>query len=212
MSKATPEPAADGAPAKGGKKKMVIIALAAVVLLGGGGGGAWWFMGRGEPDAAAEAAKAEEKRKATRAFVTLEPFVVNLSDSESDRYAQVGVVLEVEGKEANAKVTERMPAVRNEILLLISSKKASELTTRDGKQTLAEEISVAAGRQLGWVPEDEQGDDGDDEPPAKPSKDKGGKDKGSNGKSTKPAKVAKPKPAPVPNPVTQVHFASFIVQ
>lgn len=207
MSKATPEPAAEGASAKGGKKKMIIIAIAAVVLLGGGGGGAWWFMGRGEHDAAAEAAKAEEKRKAARAFVTLEPFVVNLSDTESDRYAQVGVVLEVEGKEANAKVTERMPAVRNEILLLISSKKAAELTTRDGKQTLAEEIAVAAGRQLGWVPEDEQGDDGDEAPPPN-----AGKDKAAKGKPAKPAKVAKPKPPPVPNPVPHVHFASFIVQ
>jgi hypothetical protein len=71
---------------------------------------------------------------------------------------------------------------------------------------------VAAGRQLGWVPEDEQGDDGDDEPPVNSNKDKGGKDKNGNGKSAKPAKVAKPKPAPIPNPVTQVHFASFIVQ
>jgi flagellar FliL protein len=209
MSNAKPEAAAEAAPAKGGKKKMLIIAIAAVVLLGGGGGGAWWFMGRGEHDETAEAAKAEEKRKAARAFVTLEPFVVNLADTESDRYAQVGVVLEVEGKDANAKVTERMPAVRNEILLLISSKKAQDLTNREGKEALAGEIALAAGRQLGWEAADPQADDGDDEPPAKASKDKNAKGKD---KPSKPVKVAKPKPAPPPNPVAQVHFASFIVQ
>ena len=58
MSNAKPEAATEAAPAKGGKKKMLIIAIAAVVLLGGGGGGAWWFMGRGEHDETAEAAKA----------------------------------------------------------------------------------------------------------------------------------------------------------
>lgn len=217
MSQAKTETDAQAPAAKGGKKKMLIIAMAAVVLLGGGGAGAWWFLGRGEHDEAAEAAKAEEKRKAARAFVTLEPFVVNLADTETDRYAQVGVVLEVEGKEANAKVSERMPAVRNDILLLISSKKAQDLTSRDGKESLAGEIAVAAGRQLGWTPPDERADDGDEEPPAKPARDKNSAkdshaDKAGKEKGSKPAKVAKPRPAPPPNPVAQVHFASFIVQ
>lgn len=203
MSDAKKEAAADSPKAAGGKKKMIVIALAAVVLLGGGGGGAWWFLGRGTNDEAAQAAKEEEKRKATRAFVTLEPFVVNLADAGSDRYAQIGVVLEVEGKEANQKVTDRMPAVRNQILLLISSKQAQELMSREGKEKLAEEIGLVTARQVGWTPEDEQGDDGDDEPPPKA--------KGKDGKA-KPAKAKKPPPVVVPNPVTQVHFASFIVQ
>lgn len=206
MSDAKKDAAADSPKAGGGKKKMIVIALAAIVLLGGGGGGAWWFLGRGGADEAAQAAKEEEKRKATRAFVTLDPFVVNLADAGSDRYAQIGVVLEVEGKEANQKVTDRMPAVRNQILLLISSKQAQDLMSREGKEKLADEIGLVTARQVGWTPEDERGDDGDDEPPPK-AKTKDGKD----GKA-KSAKARKPPPPTVPNPITQVHFASFIVQ
>jgi len=186
----------DEAPAKGGKKKLIFLIVLLLVLAGGGGGAAWWFLGRGEPDEEAVAAKAEAARKATRAFVTLEPFVVNLSDGGSERFAQVGVVLEVEGKEANQKVTDRMPAVRNDILLLISSKQARELTTREGKEKLAGEIALAAGQQVGWMPTEEE-----DEPePPKATK--------GNAKAAKP----KPKKEPPPNPVTSVHFSSFIVQ
>jgi len=190
------EPKQDTPPAQGGKKKLIIVIVLVLVLAGAGGGAAWWFLGRGEPDEEAAAAKAEAVRRATRAFVTLEPFVVNLSDGGSERFAQVGVVLEVEGKEANQKVTDRMPAVRNDILLLISSKQARELIAREGKEKLAHEIAEAAGRQIGW-----EGPEAEEEPPpARPTKG------GSRPSATKPRKP------PAPNPVASVQFSSFIVQ
>jgi flagellar protein FliL len=204
MSDAAEKPA-EAAPKKG--KKTLIMVIAAVVLLGGGGGGAaWWFLGRGEPDEEALAAAAEEKRKAARMFVTLDPFVVNLADRESERYAQIGVVLEVEGKDANQKITDKMPAVRNEILLLISSKQAQELITREGKVQLANEIALAAARPLGWTPPTEEEEEEEPPPKSKVKVKDGDKAKG------KQAKAKKEKPPPAPNPVAQVHFASFIVQ
>ena len=204
----------EGSKPKAGKKKLFII-IGAVVLLLGGGGGAWFVMGRGQPDEAADeaaAAKAEEKLKAARSFVTLEPFIVNLADTDLDRYTQIGVVLEVENAEANKKVADRMPAIRNGILLLISSKTASDLTSREGKEKLAGEIAMSAGKDLGWTPPDpnELADDGDDEPDPK-AKDKKSGDKPKK-ESDKKAKPAKPKAEPPSNPITAVHFASFIVQ
>lgn len=184
-------------------KKGLIIAIAAVVLLAGVGGAAVFLMKGGDHDEEAAAAKAAEKRQAARVFVTLEPFVVNLADREAERYAQVGVVLEVEGKEAEARLAAKMPAVRNEILLLISSKHAGDLTSREGKEALAGEIVVAAARPLGWTPPE---DEPEDEPPAKV--------KTKDGAKAKDKAKAKPKKhvEPPPNPVAAVHFASFIVQ
>lgn len=184
-------------------KKMLFIILAAVLLLGGGGGAAFFMMkSKGDHDDEAAHAKAEEKKKALRVFVTLENFVVNLADRESERYAQIGVVLEVENKDVEAKLTAKMPAVRNQILLLISSKLANQLTTREGKETLAGEIAIAAAQPLGWVPPDEEEEE--EEPPPKVKTKAGEK-----GKKEK----AKPKKAePAPNPVAQVHFSSFLVQ
>ena len=204
----------EGSKPKSGKKKLFII-IGAVVLLLGGGGGAWFVMGRGQHDEAADAAsaaKAQEKLKAARSFVTLEPFIVNLADTELDRYTQIGVVLEVENAEANKKVADRMPAIRNGILLLISSKNASDLTSREGKEKLASEIAISAGKDLGWTPPDPNApaDDGDDEPDPK-AKDKKSGDKPKK-ESDKKAKPAKTKAEPPSNPITAVHFASFIVQ
>jgi len=199
----------EAAPKKG-KKGLIIGALVGVLLLGGGGGAAW-FMMRGEPDEKAAAAAAEAKRKATRAFVTLDPFVVNLADRENERFVQVGVVLEVEGKDANKQITDRMPAVRNEILLLLSSKRAADLNSREGKERLAEEIAIAAAGPIGWsVPG--KGEEEEPPPPAVRTRDG---DKGKSDKSTK-AETSRPappkRPAPPPNPIANVHFASFIVQ
>ena len=196
----------DGAAPKKGGKKLLIAAIAGVVLLAGGGAGAYFWM-KGGQDEEAAAAKAEEKRKAARVFVTLDPFVVNLADRESERYAQVGVVLEVEGKEVETKLVAKMPAVRNEILLLISSKLATDLTTRRGKETLASEIAVASARPLGWSPPEDEPEE--PPPPPKVKTKDGGADKGKEAKARpKPKKVVEPPP----NPVAAVHFASFIVQ
>ncbi|MFN7643123.1 MAG: flagellar basal body-associated protein FliL [Burkholderiales bacterium] len=199
------------APPKKRKKGLIIGVVAVLLLCGGGGAAAWWFLGRGEHDEAATAAKAEEKRNALRVFVALENFVVNLADRESDRYAQIGVVLEVDGKETEARITAKMPAVRNELLLLISSKLANQLTTREGKEQLAAEIAVAAARPLGWLPPsaDEQAAPAEQEdPPPKVKVKDGDKGKSAKGKDMKTHKQAEP----APNPVAQVHFASFIVQ
>ena len=212
----------------GSGKKMMLIGLA-LVLLAGTGGAAWWFLGRAEPDPATVAEQAEAKRLAARQFVTLDPFVVNLADRQSERYAQVGVVLEVEGKAANQRITDKMPAVRNEILLLISSKQAQDLITREGKVLLAGEIALAAARPLGWTPpKDTPGEVAEEPPPkAKGKAQDGEKSKAQDGEKAKAqdgekakskddkgkqAQAKKREPAPVPNPVAQVHFASFIVQ
>lgn len=193
----------EGAKPKAGKKKLFIIIGAVVALLGGSGGAAWFFMSsgpKGEQADAAAAAKTEEKLKAGRSFITLEPFIVNLADTDLDRYTQIGVVLEVENAEANKKVADRMPAIRNGVLLLISSKMASDLMSRVGKEKLASEIALSAGKDLSWTPPNPNahGDDGDEEPDPK-AKDK-------------KAKPAKHKAEPPRNPITAVHFASFIVQ
>jgi hypothetical protein len=105
-----------------------------------------------------------------------------------------------------------MPAIRNGILLLISSKMAADLTSREGKEKLAAEIALSAGKDLGWTPPDPNahGDDGEEEADPK-AKDKKPADKAAK-ESDKKAKPVKHKAEPPSNPITAVHFASFIVQ
>ena len=152
MATAKPKaaPAADAAAAPAGsKKKLIIIIAAAVLLLGGGGGAAWFFMhGSGDAAAAHEDSPKESKKKkkkdpaAKPEYVPVEPFTVNLQPENGEQYLQVQFTLQVEGAEQGTLIKDNMAIVRNRVLLLLSSKKASEISTLEGKQQLAAEIEA----------------------------------------------------------------------
>jgi flagellar FliL protein len=138
------EPKAEAAPAAGGsKKKLIIIVLAAVLLAAGiGGGGAWFFM-HGKSDDGGETTKHKKKPAAPvgpPVFVPIDPFTVNLQPENGEQYLQITFTLQVASLEQVELVKDNMPKVRSRLLLLLSSKKASEINTPEGKKKLAEEI------------------------------------------------------------------------
>lgn len=169
MSEAT----ADAASGKGGKSKaklLIIVGIALAVLLAGGGAAAFFMSQKGNDGegesaraAAGEEAEAEEqdapkaKKKAKKKaksghppiFVSLDPFTVNLSDTDADRFAQIQLVLEVTEKTVDEELKAQLPAVRNAILLLLSSKNARELLTLEGKEKLATEVVAATAARIG---------------------------------------------------------------
>ena len=140
------EPAAPPAKKKSPGKLIAFVA-ATLVAAGGAGGAAWYFLahrGGGGEDAVAQASNTALKP----VFATLEPFTVNLLDDRGERFAQVGLTLEVKDSSVDALIKDRLPAVRNQILLLISSKRIEDLLTPEGKAQLAQEVRTATGRAL----------------------------------------------------------------
>ncbi len=138
-AKAKAEAAPAEAPAAGGsKKKMIIIILAAVLASGAAAGGAVWFLGRNKAPAPA----VEEKRVASgpAIFVPLDPFTVNLQSESGDQYLQVTIHLQVADAPTVELFKSNIAIVRNRILILLSSKKATEINSVEGKEKLAEEI------------------------------------------------------------------------
>lgn len=204
MSTATAAPEAGAAAPKGGKKKLMIIIGAVVLLLLVGGGGAAYVMMKNKAAAAAaaeaegedggKAGKKEAKGtpaqvrdpKAVPTFIPLDPFTVNLADRDAERYAQVGIALEMEDVKQGDAVKAYMPVIRNNILMLLSHKTAAELMEREGKEKLAQQIRKETSRALGVEVDDEEEED------PKPKK--------------------KKKRPPVQLPVTAVHFSNFIIQ
>ncbi len=130
------EEAAVVAPAKSSKKKLIII-LAAVLLLAGGGGAAWYFMHQ-KSDHKKEA-KHEEPAHAP-VFVTLETFTVNLQPDPDEKFLQLDLSMQVENAEEAELLKGQMPAVRNRLLMLLTSKKATDISTMEGKKQLSDEI------------------------------------------------------------------------
>jgi flagellar FliL protein len=157
--------AVEGAvPVKAGKKKLIIIVVAVLLLLAAAGGGAvFWLKAKAKAEQAAEDAEegsavaeagAAPKRdpKAVPVFVSLDNFTVNLADREADRYAQIGISLELNDAKAGEKIKVFMPAIRNNILMVLAHKRSSDLLERSGKEKLAEEVLRETERALGVEP------------------------------------------------------------
>lgn len=211
---AAPAATADAAPAaKGGKKKLIIIIAAVLVLVLGGGGAAYFLTkkpavesedaadeagGHAKAEAPAAKAKAKHDPKHPPTFVPLDPFTVNLADRESERYAQVAVTLEIDDAKTADELKLYMPAIRNNILMVLSHRTAEQLLTRAGKEKLATAILYAAVRPLGYdIDEETEEADAEAEAAADAAPKK---------------KKKKKKAAPPVLPVKAVHFSNFIVQ
>lgn len=195
-------------PPKGSKKKLIIIIAVVALVLVIGGVAAMLLLKKKAPDAeagaegedaapAAHAVVAKRDPKHVPTFVPLEPFTVNLADREAERYAQVGITLEIDDPKTAEQLKAYMPAVRNQILMAIADRSAAELLGREGKVQLAERVRRETSRALGYeVADDESAPAAADED-GKPAK--------------KPAKKKKKAAAQV-LPIKAVHFSNFIIQ
>ena len=216
---AAPPPDAGAAvPAKKGKKKLIIM-LAAVLLvvIASGGGAAVYFKKKAAAAAAAEEgaddagaagahklAKRDPKHPPT--FLPLDPFVVNLADKEVDRYAQIGITLELQDAKFGDELKLYMPAIRNGILMILAHKTSAELLERSGKEMLALQVQREAARTMGIeVAEPEAVGK------AKPADSPAATQEGDDEAEKKPKKKAK-RAAVEPNPILNVHFSNFIIQ
>ena len=148
-TKTPPEPESvddDVAPPPKKKGSLLKILLLATLLLAVAGGGAWYFVRGQEPAAphkagAAKTAKNKAVSDKPPAFVALEPFTVNLQhDDASAQYLQVGLSLKLTDDTLAEAIKLHMPEIRNRVLLLLSSKKASEISTLEGKKALSAEL------------------------------------------------------------------------
>jgi flagellar FliL protein len=208
--------AADAVPVKsGGKKKLVLMVAVAAIVLGGGGVGAMLYMKKqkaaaeeaaaaadvGDADAAPVKHEKKKEKGEKPVFVPMDPFVVNLADHEADRYAQIGITLEVPDEKVSEEIKTYLPAIRNNILLLLAHKSSADLAGGDGKELLAKQIRREALKAMG----DDVEDDDEDAAPAAD---------GASAAAPAPVKKKKKhkKAAADDAPIRSVQFSSFIIQ
>ena len=196
-AKKAEEAEAEQAPKKG--KKGLIIGIAAAVLVLVIGGAAAFFLMKGKPAPADEEegdeapAQVEKAKKAAKAhagtppsFVKLDPFTVKLQTEQQDAYLQATPELRVLDAHLAETIKQYTPEIRHKLLLILSGKTASEISTPQGVQKLANEMRVSINAIL--------------EPPA-PKRRKGAKE------PEEPGDQAGPE-----DPVQAVLFTSFIIQ
>ena len=116
---------------------MIIVAL---LVVGLGAGAAWYFM-NSSPAGASAAPKVAQGEPPE--YVPIEAFTVNLQPENGEQYLQVQFTLQVAGLQQVELIKANMPKVRSRVLLLLSGKTASEISTVEGKRQLATEIGAA---------------------------------------------------------------------
>lgn len=176
---------------------IIIIGVVVAVLVIGGGAAAWFLSNRAhgdEEEGGGARVVRKEAPKVVPTFLPMENMVVNLADPGGDRFAQIGITLELEDAKTAEQVKLYLPSIRSGILLLVSQRTSSELLLREGKEKLATDIRREVSRPLGYsVPtereraraEAEQDGDAEDRPARKRTE---------------------------RNPVLRVLFSNFIIQ
>jgi len=133
---------------KKSKKLLIIVAAALVLLLIVGGGATFFLMKSHAPEGedgevATEKAKADKKKNAKEAdpvYIALDAFVVNLGSENGGPFLQLTISVEVEDLHMGDKLKKNTPKLRNNVIMLLSGKKADELITKEGKVGLANEV------------------------------------------------------------------------
>ena len=149
---AAAEPAA--APAGGGQKNIILIALAVVNMLVVAGVGFMLYQGRkkeaaepklehvikGEKEAQDKEKEGGDEKKFVGQVIPLEKFIVNLAGSKGRKVASVSIELEVKGTAVQEEIDKRKAQLRDIIIIILSSKTYEEVSTREGKDDIRNEI------------------------------------------------------------------------
>ncbi len=181
-------------PAKPKSKKLLFILIGVVVLALAGAGGAFYILKKNtavDEDGEVTSPSATEDRasRSPPTFLPLEAMVVNLADPGGNRFAQLGITLQVEDSKTADAMKVYMPTIRNAILMLISQRTSENMLQMEGKEKLTSDIVRAVSEVMGYpLPEGKK--------PATEASDR----------------PAKKKNAAPPSPLQGVLFSSFIVQ
>jgi flagellar FliL protein len=149
---------------EGGNKKMLFIIIGAAVavlvvlvvvfmMMGKGdkkeskeGEGAKTEAAAGGSQAGAPAGGAEGGAAGAATIFALEPFIVNIYDGQELRYLKVKVEMEMASPAVKPELDGRLAAMRDAILVVLTSKTLQDIQDIQGKNQLREEILTAVSK------------------------------------------------------------------
>jgi flagellar protein FliL len=136
-----------GVEKKSKKKLFIIIGAVFLMILAGGGFGAWFYF-KDRP-AASNGEKVPGQQVPVPALgqqsqigpmVNIDEFIVNIISGDAAHYVKASITVELTNEEVKTEVEQRMPQMRDAILLLISNKTYEELQDLQGKKQLKAEL------------------------------------------------------------------------
>ena len=130
-------------------KKVIIIIIAAVILLMAVIGGGFFMMWKmmtttlqQNQAVTEETVSEEEQANAIKPLYSLDTFIVNLADQGGKRYLRITMELEIDAIEVTEEINQRLPQLRNSVLMIVPSKSYQDIGTAQGKAALRDDLMV----------------------------------------------------------------------
>jgi flagellar FliL protein len=114
--------------------KWIIIGVVVLVLTGGGYVG-WTMLNPLLEQKGADGGQAPDTEAVIEvgAMFDMDPYVVNLNEAGGKRYLKAKIEIEYVGDNARLELANRLPQLRDIILLHLSSKSLDDIRSVDGK-------------------------------------------------------------------------------
>ncbi len=123
-----------------GRAGRALLIILPVLLLAGGGGGFFLLRVKGSHKGKKPAVVTQQ--------LELKDMVVNLADADHPRYITISLTLSIEGAESQDALAEKEAAIRDAVLMVISSHRYRDLLSPEGKDALKEELAKAVDGAL----------------------------------------------------------------
>jgi len=153
----------DDAKTKKSPLMLIIIVLSALLVIGGGAAAYFIFFkapadeeievshGKGENKKKDEHSKkkGDKSHEAEPININLDPFLVNLAEPKAKHFLKVSITLQIKNEETKVEVEKKLANIKNDILLLLSSKTIEDIITMEGKIRLKEEMMIRITKIVG---------------------------------------------------------------
>ena len=138
---------------EGKGKKSPVLLIVAIALFA--------FLLTGSDDEAQGGAPAAQKQSMQREgsarnpdmanigmMIEMDDFTVNLLNENGKRYLRAKLNLELGSENLQPEIEKKIPVLRDIIIQILASKQVEEITTKDGKERLKDELVKAINRVL----------------------------------------------------------------
>jgi flagellar FliL protein len=139
----------------GNKLLLIVIIILLLLLLVIGGLVAYFLLSNNSADETQTPQKQEKviKKKASDMaevgpIYPLDQFIVNLVSNNADRYLKCKISFELDSPDLQQEIDKKLPAIRDIIINILSSKTVEEIQTAKGKEKLKEEIRKKVNKIL----------------------------------------------------------------
>ena len=122
-------------PKKKSKFKWIIIASVALAVVASGTIAGFYLMTKPDPN------KPLPVKPVVLSVLPMDPFVVNIAETNGERYLKIVIQLEVSGPGVGPELDQLKPRIRDSILDLLTPKTYKDLMDLAGKQRLREDIA-----------------------------------------------------------------------